>query len=142
MFAAIPLILLQAAASQPLWYEELPPSPRGPHAVHADFNGDGQVDTARLLFNREANVVALWVILDERRGFPVSIWRADARSRGMVLRTVFGGDHTCPQKGEKRTCGRGYIVRHYPSILVEDAEGSQTAWSWNNYVFMREEVYE
>jgi hypothetical protein len=136
--------LLSAALASPvrLPSEYSPLQANGSQEVSADFDGDGHVDTARVLVHGRFAKVAIWIHLGGERHFPLIIAPADGQWRATSLSVRTTGDHTCPKvTSGRRYCGRAFSARHFPSLVVSRGGREDHLWHWNRYAFQREEVY-
>ncbi len=130
------------AAEFPHEHVALPPPALGQHEVSADFDRDQRPDVARLFHDPQGRRVSLWMRLGNGRAFPLEVLQDSPTSRSLTLAVRSGGDPTCPRIVDGvRECGRSWWVRHNPSLVVLGQGGEEYVWHWNNYVFMREEVF-
>jgi hypothetical protein len=91
----------------------------------ADFDGDGRVDTARLVADPAQELLMLRVEMGGARTLTPMAVHLDASTQGMRLEARRGDDVRCPDYRVKPTCGRPFDVPPGNPALVVTAPGQR-----------------
>jgi len=112
-----------------------------PYFTSADFNNDGLIDEAWLLFNKDSKAWGLFVFLKTRSStydhIPLDIDSIDCCAQRMGISVVTPGEY-------KTACGKGYwdckdgetplIILKYPAIDYFMFESANSFFYWDDTV--------